>query len=259
MNSFLLLGTGASLGVPLIGCSCEVCRSDSPYNKRTRSGALIKQGDKRIQIDVSSDFREQALRFGINRLDGVIFTHSHQDHTSGIDDLRAFSFKQKETIECLASHATGVDLMKRYHFMFENQPSEGHSRLKMVELRGERGQTEFHGVKLGYMTFKQIGMKVNGFRFGNLAYLTDIKTYPETIFEDLEGIEILVISALRFTSSHMHFDVDGAIDFADKAGAKITYLTHHSHELEYSKTNCYLPERVRMGYDGLEIPFTPYD
>ncbi len=256
ISSCLFLGSGSSVGVPLIGCKCEVCTSKSPFNKRYRSSILLKIGDKRLLVDAGPDLREQALKNNMTYLDGVIFTHSHQDHTGGIDDLRAYSFLNKASFPCLASAVTAEDIYRRYYFMFQEQPNEkGFKRLKFEILPAHEGEGEFMGVKFKYFTYTQLGMPVNGFVFGNFAYVTDIHIVEDSIFKHLNGIETLVVSSLRFTPSHMHFSVDQAIDFARKTGAKKTYLTHTSHELDYYKTNTILPDDIRLAYDGLEIPF----
>ncbi len=256
-GTLLFLGTGGSLGIPVIGCSCPVCRSPSPYNKRLRPSVLVKVDDKRILIDCGQDFRYQALHHKIDRLDGVILTHSHHDHTAGVDDLRVYQIWSGVPLPCLVSKETEQDLRIRYHYIFKltDHPEKLIAKIDLRVLEGERGQVDFAGLPLRYFTYKQTGMKVTGIRMGNAAYVSDIKEYPETIFEDLKGIEILIISALRFTPSHIHFTVDEAVEFSQKVGAKETWLTHIAHDLDHDKTNAYLPPNVRMAYDTLEIPF----
>lgn len=257
MRRLLFLGTGSSIGVPVIACRCETCTSANPFNKRLRSSVLLKIDQTTLLIDAAPDLRQQALKFKIEKIDGVLFTHAHHDHTAGIDDLRTFHFINKKPLPCLASEVTAADLKMRYYYMFKEQPKEviHASRLAVQLLKDERGQVEFIGEMISYFTYLQLGMKVNGFRVGDLAYVTDIKEYPETIFEDLKGVQTLILSALRFTPSHMHLTVDEAIDFAKKVGAKRTWLTHIAHELEHEKTNNYLPSDIRLAYDGLEIDF----
>ncbi len=257
MGKLLFLGTGSSLGVPVIGCQCSTCQSSSPLNKRLRSSILLTSQGKRILIDASPDLREQALRYKINKIDGVIFTHAHYDHTAGIDDLRIFHFINKKPLPCLVSAETAEELTKRYEYMFAVQPFEQQnaSRLQLIPLAGERGQLVFETIPLSYFSFQQLSMKINGFRFGNLAYVTDIKSYPETIFEDLKGVEILIISALRFTSSPMHLNIDEAIDFSKKVNAKKTWFIHIAHEVEHEKTSHYLPDGIELAFDGLEFNF----
>lgn len=257
MARLLFLGTGSSVGVPVIGCRCETCTSSSAFNQRLRSSALLFVGEKNLLIDSSPDLRQQALKHKIERLDGVLYTHAHHDHTAGIDDLRVYHFINKKTLPCLASKETAEDLKARYSFMFKEQLHE-HSqgaRLMLQVLPSESGSILFQEVRIKYFSFYQTGMKINGFRFGDLAYVTDIKTYTEDIFEELKGVKTLILSALRFTPSNMHFSIDEAVDFAMRVGSTKTWLTHLAHELEYEKTNNYLPSDIRLGYDGLEIDF----
>lgn len=251
----LFIGTGASLGVPLVGCHCPTCTSQDPKNKRLRSSLLLKIDGKSILIDAGPDLRAQGLQYKIDHLDGVIFTHAHHDHTAGIDDLRVYHFKNKAAVPCLASKATAEDLRMRYYFMFEEQPKEvSHTkRLELQIIESDNGTINFVGVPVQFFTYSQLGMPILGIRIGRFAYVTDIKEYPSSIFDALKGVDILVLSALRFTPSHMHFSVDDAIDFVEKVKPKQAYLTHISHDLEHEKTNAYLPSPIAMAYDGLEI------
>lgn len=251
----LFLGTGASLGVPIVGCSCNTCLSKDPRNKRFRSSILLSVGEKKVLIDAGPDLRLQALTHQIFHLDGAIFTHSHHDHTAGIDDLRIYHFRNKGPLPCLVSQETAEDLKKRFYFMLKTQPKEAVNteRLRLQILDNREGVTDFLGIPLAYFSYKQIGMSVLGIRIGNFAYITDIKEYDSSIFEHLRGVKTLVLSALRFTSSHMHFTVDEAIDFIQRVGSETNFLTHLSHDLEHEKTNAYLPASIKLAYDGLEI------
>ncbi len=257
-GSLTFMGTGGSMGIPVIGCPCPVCKSDSPYNKRMRPSALLQVNDKSIVIDCGQEFRIQALKHHLDDIDGVIFTHAHHDHSAGIDDLRAYYLHHKKTaIPCLLSKETLLDLQTRYHYIFDgmNYPDKLTPRLDLRIMEGERGEVNFADVSIKYFSFKQTGMKVNGLRIGNFAYVSDIKEYSETIFDDLKGVETLVLSALRFTPSWMHLMVDEAVEFSKKVNAKQTYFTHIAHELDHEKTNAYLPSNIRMAYDGLVINF----
>lgn len=254
-GTFLFLGSGGSLGIPVVGCDCEVCRSHSPHNHRLRPSGLIRVAGKRIMVDCGPDFREQALRYHINTLDGLILTHSHNDHVAGIDELRIYSMRNHQPLPCLLSQETADDIKKRYFYIFEKSsiPNKVTARLDLQQFPSDRGEVNFLGQKIKYVTYEQCGMGVNGFVIGNLAYMSDIKIYPETIFEDIQGVDQLIISALRFTPSDFHFTVDEAIDFSKKVGAKKTWLTHIAHELDHEKTNAYLPANIQLAYDGLEI------
>jgi len=243
------------MGIPVIACHCPVCKSDNSKNKRLRAAGIIEINHKTLLIDCGPDFRQQALQAGINSIDGVLFTHAHYDHTSSVDELRVFYMHSKQAVPCLLSKETAYDLISRFHYIFEQKNSEKRLKPKMrlVELENDRGEVLFETIPFRYFTYEQAGMKVSGYRLGNFAYVTDIKHYPESIFEDLKGVEILVLSALRHSSSYLHLTVDEAVDFARKAGAKQTWLTHISHDLDHDKTNDYLPPEVRMAYDGLQI------
>lgn len=255
--TFQFLGTGGSMGVPVVACSCAVCTSNSPFNKRTRSSALITIKDKKILIDCGPDFRMQALNSHINSLDGIILTHAHYDHIGGIDDLRGLFVKNEKQLPCLLSKATADDVKVRFNYVFSKADVTPVLRPKLVlqELPKDEGDVDFLGVKIKYLSYVQAGMPINGIIIGNLAYISDIKHYSDKIFEDLKNIDTLILSALRFTPSPMHLTVDEAIDFARKVNAKQTYLTHIAHELDHEKTNAYLPINIQMGYDGLNLTF----
>ncbi|MCC5832150.1 MAG: MBL fold metallo-hydrolase [Chlamydiales bacterium] len=254
---FIFLGTGGSAGVPMIGCECPVCRSEDPLNKRLRPSGLLRAGDKILLIDSGPDFREQALKFDINRLDGVLLTHSHFDHVAGLDELRAYYLMSREPLSVLASESTLQDLKRRYDYLFREK-SWGMSLAAQLDfhvLDNERGEALFCGIPLRYMTYEQGGMQVNGYRFGSFAYVSDIRNYPETLFEELTGVEILVLSALRHEPSLMHFNIEEAVAFSRKVGAKQTYFTHIGHELEHLKTNEQLPSGCALAHDGLRLAF----
>lgn len=260
MNStFLFLGTGASAGVPVIGCRCPICTSASPKNRRLRSSGLLKIGSKRLLIDVGPDFRQQALRYQIDQLDGLLLTHTHYDHVAGIDELRIFNFRMQRPMPCLLSKETLGDLQRRYYYLFEPnlEGATTSAQLCVRLIEEEFCPVAFEGVSFNVLTYLQSGMKVNGFRFGDFAYLSDIRDFDEKrVFEALKGVKKLVVSALRKEPSPVQFTVDEAALFAKRAGAEETWLTHLSHSLDYEETEKSLPEGIRMGYDGLEIEFT---
>jgi phosphoribosyl 1,2-cyclic phosphate phosphodiesterase len=252
MAELLFLGTGSSLGVPLVGCACQTCTSSSLLNKRMRPSALITVGGKQFLIDAGPDFRFQALTHNIHQLDGVLLTHAHQDHVAGLDDLRPLLFKRKEPLPILLSIKTAKDIQNRFHYFFkkEKPPFDFHLLPEASE-----GAVVFQGLPLYYLTYEQANMEVNGFRIGNFAYISDIRVYQESIFSQLRGVETLIISALRLTSSRLHFSVDEAVEFASKLGVKKAWLTHISHDLEHEKINAYLPSFVQLAYDGLSLQF----
>lgn len=258
---FLFLGTGASTGVPMIGCHCAVCLSKEAYNKRLRPSGLLRIGAKQLLFDAGPDLRLQLLTHQIDHLDGVLLTHTHFDHVAGLDELRSLYLIYKEIMPVLVSEATHHDLRKRYDYLFRAK-SFGVSLIAQLDfhvMEGSRGTLDFLGVPLRYMTYEQGGMLVSGYRIGSFAYISDISHYPETIFEDLSGVRILVVSAARHEPSMMHFTLDEAISFAQRVGAQETYITHMGHELEYHTTKAYLPKGVSMAYDGLLLTWREGD
>lgn len=256
-GSFLFLGTGGSAGVPLIGCYCPVCTSNNPKDRRLRPSGLLSIGGKKILIDVGPDFREQALRYRIDSLDGLILTHTHYDHIAGIDELRIFNVRQKKPFPCLLSKESDQDLKKRYSYLFESKSAEESdaAQIDCNVLDHNEGKTEFLGIPIGYFSFIQGKMRVHGYRFGDFAYITDIRHFDESIFSHLRGVKKLVLSALRATPSRLHLTLDEACGFAKKVGAENTWFTHISHAVDHEAVSKTLPKGIHLGYDGLEIPF----
>lgn len=254
---FVFLGCGASMGVPIVGCGCAVCRSSDPKNRRLRSSGLIEIGTKRFLIDAGPDIREQLLRARVHQIDGLLLTHAHYDHVGGLDDLRILSFYNKAPIPCLLSHPTWEELRPRFDYLFASKEHpERHVHFIPQFLPDARGVTSFAGLPIQYCSYHQTRMEVNGYRIGDFAYLTDILNYPPTIFEDLKGVRTLVISALRHEPQHLHFTIGQAIEFAKEVNVPLCYFTHLAHELDYEETQKLLPLSIFLAYDGLECPFT---
>jgi len=255
---FIFLGTGASAGVPVIGCSCTVCQSSSPYNKRLRTSGLLEVEGKKLLIDAGPDFRAQALKYRIDHLDGVLLTHTHYDHIGGLDELRVFYFKKKKALPCLLSQESLEELEVRYPY-FMRPVGEGSpvaAQLEFYPVSQKWGHVEFGGLLWRYVSYFQAGMKVLGYRLGSFAYISDIRDYSPELFLQLQGVETLVVSALRHTASSMHFSLEEGITFAKKVGASRTFFTHIAHDLDHESTNKILPKEVQLSYDGLEMEFT---
>lgn len=243
------------MGIPYIGCSCKVCRSKDPKNTRWRPSILVTDKGKRYLIDVGPDYRAQALKYQIDHLDGLLLTHTHYDHIAGLDELRIYTFVHKKPIPCLLSRESLEELKICYHyFLPPNGADEVHeTKLNFQVLEGDQGETSFEGLDVAYFSYDQLGMEVNGFRFGKFAYVIDILDYKEEIFSSLNGTEVLVISGRRWEKSKAHISLEEGIEIGEKIGAKKTYFTHISHEIEHGETNAKLPDGFFLAYDGLEI------
>ena len=252
---FLFLGTGASMGTPVVTCRCSVCLSQDLRNRRLRPSGLLKLDGKQFLFDVGPDFREQALRAGIDTLDGIVLTHAHYDHIAGLDDLRVFYFLKHQVLPCLLSRATYHDLKVRYSYFFDGNPDEtmGGPRFQFKVVDEKECDLLFCNLPWKIVSYVQSGTQVTGFRIGNFAYIMDLKEYSETIFQSLEGIEVLIMSGLRDRPSPGHLTLDEALAFSKKVGAKQTWLSHVSHELDHAETNRRLPLATQLAYDGLEV------
>lgn len=254
MGTFLFLGTGASAGVPVIGCKCSVCSSALPKNKRFRPSGVIQVGGKSLLIDIGPDFRSQALQFDIGHLDGLLLTHTHYDHIAGIDEVRIFNVRQKRAFPCLLSKESFEEIRKRYDYFFAKESLS--AQLEFDVLDKDAGETEFLGVKVGYCSFFQGPMKITGFRVGEFAYISDIQKFDDSIFLSLKGVRKLVLSALKPETSPFHLSFDQAAAFSRRVGAVETWITHVGHFLDHEALNALLPSGIKMAYDGLKVEFT---
>jgi phosphoribosyl 1,2-cyclic phosphate phosphodiesterase len=246
------LGTGTSQGVPVIACNCEVCISDNAKDKRLRSSILIESQEKTVVVDTGPDFRYQMLRANVQKLDGVVFTHEHKDHIAGLDDVRAFNYKQKEAMNIYASLQVQESLKREFYYVFSGFKYPGIPQIDMHEINLETfsiGDINFTPIEV--MHYK---MPVLGFRINDFTYITDAKTISDTEKEKIKGSKILVINALQKEKHISHFTLEEAIAFAQEINAETTYFTHISHKLgKHDDVMAYLPQNIKLAYDGLEI------
>ena len=252
--SITILGCGTSTGVPVVGCGCPVCRSGDPKNDRMRSGLRISFGDPErvVLIDTSADLRRQCLRFDIRRVDAVLFTHAHADHIFGLDDLRPFNFHQNADIDCFGSRHTLAALKKTFAYIFDGQAPEGGGKPRL-QLRPVNGPFEAAGLHIEPIPVLHGSLEVFAYRIGRFAYVTDTHEIPNASMAKLDGVETLILDALRYRPHPTHFSVQEAIQVAARIGARRTVLTHLNHEVDYNSPEVELPAGVELAYDGLSF------
>jgi phosphoribosyl 1,2-cyclic phosphate phosphodiesterase len=250
--SILVLGSGTSVGVPMIGCHCKVCMSTDPRDKRLRPSVLLRLGHLRILIDTSPDFRCQALRYKIDRLDAVLFTHGHADHILGLDDVRPFNFMQKTEIPIFASALTMETIRHTFEYIFEPKPSESSRPRLTTHVFGDE-PIDVAGVEFQPIRAAHGAGIVYGFRFGDCAYLTDHSAIPVASMTKLEGLDVLFLDALRHNPHPTHSTVEESLRTVDTLAPRRAFFTHISHDLLHESLERRLPANVRLAYDGLEI------
>jgi phosphoribosyl 1,2-cyclic phosphate phosphodiesterase len=249
----IFLGTGTSHGVPMIGCDCGTCRSDDPRDRRTRPSIHITAGDgTALLVDAGPDLRMQALRHDIRRVDAIFFTHGHADHIVGLDDVRRFNAIQQRRIPCYGDALTVSDVARMFAYVFDTATPKGGGvpRLDLFTIAGTfcLGAMEivpvpiFHGAR-----------QILGLRAGCFAYLTDCSRIPDDSWPLLEGLDLLVLDALRDRPHPTHFTLDEAVEAATRVNAGRTYFTHMTHDLRHEPTCARLPKGMELAYDGLVV------
>lgn len=250
--SITVLGSGTSVGVPTIGCHCAVCSSADPRDQRLRPSIYIRYDGHGILIDTTPDFRQQALRARIERVDAILFTHSHADHIMGLDDVRPFNFRQGGEIPIYGSQETMDNIQRCFRYIFD--PRFAESAVPRLTVHNFDGAP----IKLFGLDFTPIRLchgkgTVHGFRFGEAAYLTDHSDIPDESMEQLAGLDVLFLDALRHKPHPTHSTVERSLQSVEKLAPRRAYFTHICHDLAHARTEEALPANVHLAYDGLEI------
>jgi phosphoribosyl 1,2-cyclic phosphate phosphodiesterase len=249
------LGTGTSTGVPVIGCDCDVCRSTDPRDARLRSSILVESGDHTILVDTSPDLRQQMLVTKTARIDGVLFTHAHSDHTAGLDELRRYNIMQEARIPVWATPETSTEILQRFAYAFDHSFSFFGGKPDL-DLHSFDPDTPFDvpGVSVVPIPIKHGWMSIVGFRFGQVAYLTDAKVIPESTLPLLENLDLLILTALRRKPHVAHMNLDEALAAIERIAPRRTLLTHIAHDLGlHAEVERELPANVALAQDGLRV------
>ena len=246
------LGTGTSQGIPMIACNCSVCQSTDERDKRLRVSIHVEIGGKSFIIDTGPDFRQQVLRAGVKRVDAILYTHEHKDHTAGMDDVRGFNYHQQSTIPLYARAQVIEQLKREFAYAFGENKYPGAPEIDVYEIDGQPFTVQ--GIDIQPVFVKHYFLDVLGFRFGNFAYVTDANSIERAERDKLRGLDVLVINALRKTSHISHFTLAEALDVIADLQPKQAYITHISHQMGLqANVQKELPPNVYLAYDGLVL------
>src|ERR1700737_4823501 len=250
-----VLGSGTSMGVPTLGCPCRVCHSNDPHDKRLRPSLLISRGGQNVVIDTTPDFRQQALRVGLDRLDAILLTHGHADHILGFDDIRPFNIRQKSALPVYGTEETFQVIRRAFAYVFDERPSL--STVPSVDLRVMNRPVELMGLPIIPVPLLHGDLEVLGFRFGRAAYVTDFSELPNSSVPLLEGLDELILDAIRDIPHPMHQTVEQALALIDRLKPRRAWFTHIAHDLAHAETNARLRKlglrNVQLAYDGLHF------
>ncbi len=245
------LGTGSSAGTPVIACHCPVCSSSEPRNRRRRASILVEQGATTLLVDTGPDLRRQMLDAGVQQLTAVLYTHFHADHINGIDDLRAFNFAQKAVIPCYADERTATELETRFRYCFL-PPDRAWAKPSLSMERFHSAQ-DFGDLRVTPIPIMHGKLSILGFRFDDVAYLTDLKSIPDESLMLLRNLKMLILDCLRYEAHPTHLNVEEALYWTRRIGAEQTIFTHMTHDIDYAHFASELPADILPAYDGLVI------
>ncbi|MDE3105184.1 MAG: MBL fold metallo-hydrolase [Acidobacteriota bacterium] len=251
------LGTGTSMGVPTLGCRCAVCCSSDPRNRRTRTSLKLQYGDSTVVIDTGPDFHAQAIREDVHHLDAVLYTHGHADHVLGFDDLRPLSFQAEGSLPIYCDEPTAETLERIFDYTFRKAGRYPTSaRVALQRIPKEPGVPfTVCGVPFFRVPVTHGWQQITGYRFGRVAYLTDMSDIPEASVPLLTGLDILILDALRREPHPSHSHLEKSLAFVEQLKPQRAYFTHMSHDLDHAETEATLPEHIRLAYDGLQLEF----
>ena len=248
----VLLGVGSSAGTPVVGCGCATCMSTNPKNKRTRcSAALTLPGGEVVLIDTGPDLRQQSLRENLNRVDAVLYTHTHADHLHGIDDLRAFCQIQRAQIPLYGNQAAMEHIANK--FAYTLREAGNFWDLPILSINQIEGTFQLFGTTITPIPVKHGRSDILGYRIGNMAYMTDVSEIPQTSLALLEGLDVLLLDCLRYEPHPTHINLEQSLAYASLINARKTYMIHMTHEMEFEALSQQLPPSVYVGFDGLKL------
>lgn len=253
-NKVLFLGTGTSVGVPMVGCPCEVCKSSDTRDKRLRTSAFIQYQNRNFLIDIGPDFRTQMLANNITQIDAILLTHPHRDHIAGFDEIRALNFLYETKVDLFANAFTWDSLKKQFYYAFIESDYTSVPKVDYKEV--EQNSFQFQDIDITPIRVSHGKMPCLGYRIGNLAYITDANAIAEKEMEKLKDLDVLVLNSLRRHHHPSHFTLEESLEIVNKVNPKVAYFTHLSHHMgKHADVELELPKNVFLSYDSLQVTF----